>query len=266
MILFLTWGISSVLLTWYQWIVTRGSTACGGSKVKEHQNVSRHFSQLFALPNAMAPKRAAELTTTGRRTKVAKMPQLKVLTSSSKAWPWVGIPGCEDDVKNLWNYLWSGWTHEKGGREMWIVRMELCDFKCFFTWCQGILRHGKRRHFLFQFCSGPMQNNDVLCFILRCRCTITVSDAASDMQDSTMLTIANMCSMQGCYNVNIGWTREAGCEENCRLLANTKDHLVIFSGTFRPLDIGLIITPEILESPQSLACLVLWLCGLSQPT
>lgn len=164
-----------------------------------------------------------------------------------------------------------GTTFGPGGHMKKVgEKCELWEWSCLtssvFSSCQGILRHGKRRHFLFQFCSGPMQNNDVLCFILRCRCTITVSDAASDMQDSTMLTIANMCSMPGCYNVNIGWTREAGCEENCRLLANTKDHLVIFSGTFRPLDIGLIITPEILESPQSLACLVLWLCGLSQPT
>ena len=75
-----------------------------------------------------------------------------------------------------------------------------------------------------------------------------VSDAASDMQDSTMLTIANMCPMQGSYNVNIGWTREAGCKENCRLLASAKTSFGI-SGTFRPLDMGLIITPEILEFP-----------------
>lgn len=132
MILFLTWVISSVLLTWYKWIVTNGSTTCGGSKVKEHQNVSRHFSPLFALPNAMAPKRAAELTTTGRRTKVAKMPQLKVLTSSSKAWPWVGDTGLRrwsEKSMELPLVRVDAW---KGGREMWIVRMELFDFKCFF--------------------------------------------------------------------------------------------------------------------------------------
>ena len=255
--------ISSVLLTWYQWIVTSGSTTCGGSKVKEHQNVSRHFSPLFALPNAMAPKRAAELTTTGRRTKVAKMPQLKVLTSSSKVRPWVGIPGCEDEVKNLWNYLWSGWMHEKVGEKCELWEWSCLTSSVFYLMSRDFASWKTQTLFVpILFWHYAKQQR----FMLRCRCAIMVSDAASDMQDSSMLTIANMCSMPGCYNVNIGWTREAGCEENCRLLASTKDHLVIFSGTFQPLDIGLIITPKILESPESLACLVLWLCGLSQPT
>ena len=66
-------------------------------------------------------------------------------------------------------------------------------------------------------------------------------------------------TLQECYNVNIGWTREASCKENCRLLTSAKN-LLVFSQYFRPVDVGLIITPEILESPWSLAYLVLWLC------